>query len=316
MSNLQMDELEVLKDLFPGVSEGRLREHLLQMSLEHAINALLALPLDTLQDMFPDRLRGELELLLSRNSLEQCIQLLTEPASDRVSRVTGVSRQAAAKWGKSPARGVVLIIAGKRDVWRDYTLLDETIDANPALEQLNYAFLQRAFCYFDGDTSKVAEAAAVVLEEPAASVDALLGLPLTKREKKRSLAETLRAEPLWVSRPKPKPKVAASVEKQRTVEYVGKLDLHGLTVSEAVSKAQGAVSRWWDSELAQREQDGRLERFSKTAVFVEPLEIITGRGIHSVGPAKIHPSVVRMLGKAGYAFEELTGRVLVTGRKR
>jgi NEDD4-binding protein 2 len=68
------------------------------------------------------------------------------------------------------------------------------------------------------------------------------------------------------------------------------LDLHGLHVEEAISALQEKLHSTTDSVL----------------------HVITGKGIHSKGEARIKPAVVQFLTNKNYTFEEQPGRVKVT----
>jgi NEDD4-binding protein 2 len=67
------------------------------------------------------------------------------------------------------------------------------------------------------------------------------------------------------------------------------LDLHGLHVEEAIAALQERLLSASD----------------------EVLYVITGKGIHSKGEARIKPAVMHYLRSKGYMFEEQTGRLIV-----
>lgn len=96
----------------------------------------------------------------------------------------------------------------------------------------------------------------------------------------------------------------------------GRLDLHGFTVSDATKMVKDAVTTWWAEEKEGRACEGHVDRYGSRAEFVEPLQIITGRGIHSAGGApKIRLAVVRLLSHEGYLIDENVGSVAVYGKK-
>lgn len=94
------------------------------------------------------------------------------------------------------------------------------------------------------------------------------------------------------------------------------VDLHGQTVSTASSTASAALDSWWSAEMSGRIQDGQLHKFHTTAVFVPPLRIITGRGIHSdSGYSRIKVAIRRHLDSANYVYHEESWGMVVTGRR-
>lgn len=96
-----------------------------------------------------------------------------------------------------------------------------------------------------------------------------------------------------------------------------KLDLHLLPVSAAMDTTKEALRLWWADELEKRIKDGRLDRFGYEAVFVSPLPIVTGRGIHSRGNSSpIRAAVRAYLEKEKYVYNELPGSFSVLGKKQ
>lgn len=100
----------------------------------------------------------------------------------------------------------------------------------------------------------------------------------------------------------------ALVESQSTADSV---DLHGVTVQDAVRIANDRVSQWWESlgdakytnsgrELAQR-----------------GYRIVTGAGRHSRdGTSRLGPAVGKMLAREGWRVEVGEGVITVTGKVR
>ncbi|KAG8875345.1 hypothetical protein FRB97_005209 [Tulasnella sp. 331] len=81
------------------------------------------------------------------------------------------------------------------------------------------------------------------------------------------------------------------------------VDLHGLTVNEAVTLSQEAVNKWWNSSRS----DGPPP---------QPLTLITGRGNHSKGKVGvIGPAVQNALEGEGWRTSKRPGAIAVTGWK-
>lgn len=89
----------------------------------------------------------------------------------------------------------------------------------------------------------------------------------------------------------------------------GEVDLHGVTVKDAVSIARARVENWW-------EQQGR-EWARQGKVMGGGLRVITGAGRHSEGGrGRLGPAVGGMLVREGWKVEVGNGVVEVVGRAR
>lgn len=84
------------------------------------------------------------------------------------------------------------------------------------------------------------------------------------------------------------------------------IDLHGVTVQDGVNIALSRVWSWWNSlgeERVRKAKDG--------------FTVVTGIGRHSAdGRSRLRSNVCKALVADGWRVEVLTGRFLVTGRKR
>ncbi|KAK7534870.1 uncharacterized protein J3D65DRAFT_591571 [Phyllosticta citribraziliensis] len=86
------------------------------------------------------------------------------------------------------------------------------------------------------------------------------------------------------------------------------LDLHGVSVRDALRIARSAVQQWWDG-LGERRIKGWGDGGGE-------YRIVTGVGRHSDGgKAKIGPAVGRMLVREGWKVEVGSGVLSVTGRR-
>ncbi|KAL5601023.1 uncharacterized protein BROUX77_005272 [Berkeleyomyces rouxiae] len=86
------------------------------------------------------------------------------------------------------------------------------------------------------------------------------------------------------------------------------IDLHGVTVNNAVRIAVEETRKWWQRELAR----GRL-----TCDPRKGFTIITGKGIHSTGgQSKIRAPVISALQEDGWTVAAEAGMCTVIGRKR
>lgn len=90
----------------------------------------------------------------------------------------------------------------------------------------------------------------------------------------------------------------------------GEVDLHGVTVKDAVRIAQERVEIWWEAEGQEWARAGK-------AMGGRGLTIVTGVGRHSEGgKGKLGPAVGAMLVREGWKVEVGNGVVTVVGRVR
>ncbi|KAL8998362.1 MAG: hypothetical protein Q9169_002575 [Polycauliona sp. 2 TL-2023] len=90
----------------------------------------------------------------------------------------------------------------------------------------------------------------------------------------------------------------------------GEIDLHGVTVKDAVRISQERVERWWEAEGQEWARSGK-------AMGGRSLRIVTGAGRHSEGgKGKLGPAVGAMLLKEGWKVEVGNGVVTVVGKAR
>lgn len=199
-------------------------------------------------------------------------------------------------------------------------------------ENASEGFFERALVFYRGDYMRVVDIALLLNENGALELASALPAPPAPAKAIAAIpkAELASTQRLWSERARSRnaappsiantPRVGGSggVTTVKAVPAVrGTLDFHGYTVREAVSTLEKAVGVWWSEEVSSRHADGRLDKFGSMAQFVDPLTIITGRGLHSAaGVAKVRPAVIKWLSKKGFVFEELLLAVVVTGKRR
>ncbi|KAF3491308.1 smr domain-containing protein [Arthroderma uncinatum] len=87
------------------------------------------------------------------------------------------------------------------------------------------------------------------------------------------------------------------------------LDLHGVSVQDAVRIAKEGVESWWES-LGEEKYSNRMRGQGGKRIY----RIITGLGRHSKnGTAKLGPAVGRCLAREGWKVEIERGALIVTG---
>lgn len=94
-----------------------------------------------------------------------------------------------------------------------------------------------------------------------------------------------------------------------------KIDFHGYSPKQAVTTLNQIMNSWWDEELKQRELNNYNLR-QRDVVCLEPLMVVTGRGIHSIGgKSPVRIQVKRYLQLNGYLFHEEPSYFQVYGKK-
>lgn len=95
------------------------------------------------------------------------------------------------------------------------------------------------------------------------------------------------------------------------------VDLHGLTVHEALVIAREAVTRWYAAERLIEPSFANSHNGGGTGGALNatrPFRIVTGVGRHSSkGEARILPAVTKMLDRDGYRYDVTAGEVAVKG---
>lgn len=92
------------------------------------------------------------------------------------------------------------------------------------------------------------------------------------------------------------------------------IDLHGVSVKDAVRIAKFRTEAWWNRRKGVRGVDGRIGEINS---FIDHLTIVTGRGAHSTGGlGKIGPAVSTMLLRDGWNIAINEGYIHVNGKGR
>ncbi|KAL3241086.1 Cue2p [Nakaseomyces bracarensis] len=207
-------------------------------------------------------------------------------------------------------------------------LIDSTIENNTMLNAMNPEFIKKANNYY-GDKRKLARLIQYLSEVKAAKLTfiAKLDKPVINIQEKFQLRTTSRSSsngsnksqtPTTVLRPhmiqgKENFKKAEEMISQFFVSY--KLDFHGFFPQEARKITDICLTKWWREELQERELNKGKMTISKTT-FMHPVNLITGRGIHSSGGySKVRATILNYLQENKYVFDEYPSYFIVTGRK-
>lgn len=106
---------------------------------------------------------------------------------------------------------------------------------------------------------------------------------------------------------------------ERLVEANSKpdmLDLHGVTVQQAVKFARERTTDWWVRQRRERELAGGAGGAGWGRKAVEPFHIVTGLGRHSKGGVpQLMPAVSKMLIRENWKIQVEQGHIVVYGVK-
>lgn len=94
----------------------------------------------------------------------------------------------------------------------------------------------------------------------------------------------------------------------------GMLDLHLLPVENALNATKRTLAEWWNEELSLRETNGVKK--SHNCSLVDPIKVLTGRGIHSKGGISRIKIAVRKFLEGSYNYEEESSYFLVYGKRK
>lgn len=204
------------------------------------------------------------------------------------------------------------------------SLRQEVYEHQP-LQQLNFAFLIKCLEFFEGDVERVIRVAYLFVDLNAVALTFNKHLDLHvafKPELKAAdVLKTAKEPQSWkftttlsMNRPKPS---ANGVKSEYKLPSPSNLvvDLHGYQVKEAVELAKGRLMQWWAEEMEERQAHGILSKFGTKAQFLEPLDVVVGRGLHSSGGPKLRKPVMKMLENNRFVFVEEIGRFRVIGKQ-
>ncbi|CCE79710.1 Piso0_001794 [Millerozyma farinosa CBS 7064] len=208
--------------------------------------------------------------------------------------------------------------------------LAELYENSSELRMLCKEFLDNTLRFTDGNIDRVLQISSLFIESNSAA----LTFPSRNTTVSRSrgpqsrLAPTLSyaASPATSTARQSSPASSSSNKEDRSSPTVNAklssafqtntLDLHNLNVADALEAASKALVAWWDEESTQRKSQGKLSSYGFSSVFVLPLTIISGRGIHSKdGKSPIKVAIRKHLAKHGYVYEESSAKFKVHGRR-
>lgn len=208
---------------------------------------------------------------------------------------------------------------------------------NEELQMLDESVLINALEFYEGDCDKVLQFAIEVLSnrsvEQLPTVKYSLGIDSKNKLTKQSTSNGIKpthGEIVYqnlvesftgysAKRRQSSLNFLTSITTKDISKYVSgsKVDLHGKTALEALTLTRKVLDAWWQEEIEQRIEHGKLNLYGSLAVFVDNLLIITGRGIHSVNGISIVRRYVKdYLVRNRYVFDERVGNFEIKGMRK
>ena len=109
-------------------------------------------------------------------------------------------------------------------------------------------------------------------------------------------------------------RAASELVSSQSPHPLEQIDLHGVSVSDAIRIARQRVQEWWDKGEAEWAREGKIMGEGKMG---QGYRIVVGVGRHSEGgKGKLGPAVGQMLVREGWRVEVLEGALVVWGRVR
>lgn len=209
--------------------------------------------------------------------------------------------------------------------------LQEILRSNLALRAVNPVFLKQALIFYNGDSQKTISLALLVIDSKCAKetyntdsgsqdIYAKDFLPTSKTRSKQKVDHRQYQNPINTNELDP---CAFQNEKHfeigchmiRNIFSISRLDFHGFVPNDAIQVLQACLEKWWKHELREREMKSQNLYISKVA-NVNPLEIVTGRGLHSVGGiSRLKISVKKFLNDRNYLYWEEPSYFIIEGKK-
>lgn len=201
----------------------------------------------------------------------------------------------------------------------EYQELSNFFSSNVPVQEIGFEFLAKALNFFEGDFIKVMNLCQYLIDEDYAYMISKLSNRVEYKPEikiaKPDIGDIFKNYSNKVSNLNSDWK-DINQDKFETFKSTGKLDLHRLKLAHGLQITRQVLGYWWTKEMDARINEGRLTKYGSTAEFSGTVEVITGRGIHSVnGVSILKQEVLKYLQKNQYLFNEGVGRFEVYGKK-
>ncbi|WEJ96778.1 hypothetical protein PSN45_004321 [Yamadazyma tenuis] len=217
----------------------------------------------------------------------------------------------------------------------EFRELEDFYNTNPDFRLISKPFLKKLLVMFKGDLNKTVEMVGVIItamyERQTFAGEWFTGEEMPKlsgpKEKLGSKVDVLKipkagqrllqqTEAKGLQRI-PNRGVQTSLSPVSKISHLHSIDLHMMGVSDAMQATTMALRDWWAQEQQERIEDGKLSHYGTKAQFVEPLRVVTGRGIHSAqGYSRIKVSVGKYLASHMYMYTEETWGYIILGKRK
>lgn len=211
----------------------------------------------------------------------------------------------------------------------------ELYESDVHLQKIHWEFLKRLLVVERGDLDKVLGVVGDIFE--GGCEDLTWGMPMSQQMSQLSMSQLPMSQQLQMSqkisaKKQPEPAVRNFVIPKPTKQNVKKppksqsqhlqenwtgecrLDLHQYHVDEALTVIHRVLTDWWQTEKQARINYGK-RLFGSQAQYLKPLQIVTGRGIHSKdGVPRLKIQVGKYLRTQGYLYDPESWGFIVTGK--
>lgn len=208
--------------------------------------------------------------------------------------------------------------------------LREIVQSNAAMRCINRTFLKRALTFYKGNLSMTVSLASHIIDADLSSATFKSPQDISALELKRGFQlTTIKSQKnLSSSRTTACSSQDGPLKLQNDENYekglrmidnlfeAPRLDFHGFVPKDAIDVLRICLVKWWKEELSKREINRHKLSISRV-LNVSPLEVVTGRGIHSVGGVStLKIKVRRFLNDNNYLFSEEPAYFIVEGKKK
>lgn len=325
-SSVASSEIRQLQLLFPGTDSRKLERVLKENEndVELAIEAIMLKDASVNElGMLTGLLEAVLEPYLQKNP---CRMLALADIMCNYRKKKKVKRS---RVQDSRNASSISIVKDQRQSFdesgKEISELRQLVYEHQPLQQLNFVFLVKCLEFFEGAVDRVLRVAYMFVDHDVVQLtyEKSLNLHVAFKPELKA-AEVLKQAKLpqksWTLSPSAStrlqnPTADEMRDKIRPPLHSALVDLHGLMVGEAVDLAKQRVIQWWAQETEERQAHGILSKFGSKAQFVDPLEVIVGRGLHSSGGPKLRKPVMKMLDSNNFIYREEIGRFSVLGKR-
>lgn len=204
--------------------------------------------------------------------------------------------------------------------------LKDVLQSNAELRTINLAFLKRALTFYRGDLQLTMSLALFILEANGAKATyhsvpdpkEMFNFTIAQSKSQKNKATAVSIMDTTHLTPQAFQNDEHYHEGRRMIQNVlttTRFDFHGFVPKDAIQVLQECLDKWWNQEIREREMNSQNLSISK-ALNVAPIEIVTGRGIHSAGGiSTLKIKVRKFLNDNHYVYWEEPAYFIVQGRK-